>query len=251
MGEIRIVDKLQCAWGDRLLLAKLLLGYRNGFTMIPPVPYSMEPSIQVYATHVDIDPMKSVGGSDYYEKALVTITLGNLPYDVNNPREIGGRNVYVSEAIEPASEFLTLNGTDVYWADGDLVEDIEYPAKIIKRFNWIYKIHQLDYIPSQVWYLLGQINNNNVYSRILDKTILPGHLLFGNPSIDSTITAEGLPTHDITLRLTYQEENWNKFPKLNTAVGGSPDWQYLYKDDSAGDQVRIYASNNFSGIIVA
>ncbi|KKM62176.1 hypothetical protein LCGC14_1524370, partial [marine sediment metagenome] len=57
-GDIEIVDKLQCLWNDRIILAKELLGFIIGGVNYPAQEYDFgdEPIANVRCLDVTIEP---------------------------------------------------------------------------------------------------------------------------------------------------------------------------------------------------
>lgn len=245
---IEAVDKLQCAWDDRVTLAKQLLGFTRGSVLYFPHKYDFgdDPISYIYCKSVSIDPLEDGYENGTYIKALLTVTYANLEYSIPD----AGLITYVTESLEPASEFLTLNPTKLYWADGTLMSDGEAPTKIIRMIDWVYTIHFLYFIPAWVWTHPGTVNNANVYSRELNKLFTTGQLLCGNPSLSREITSEGTTAWTITVRLTFRETGWNLFPRPDKTTNNEMNFEPIYSDDGGANVVYPYGYSNFGNIIL-
>ena len=252
--EAGAVDQLQCAWADRITLAKELLGYSIGGVLYTPHEFDFgdDPIDNIFCKAVDIEPMGgggravSLDGSGNPLKAILTATYGLLDY--SHPDE---GTVYVSESLEPAAEFLTLGEKDLWW-DNTQTESVttsEVPGMIIRMIDWVYTIHFSAGIPDWVWTHPGTINNANVYSRELDKTFAAETLLCGNPSLSREVTFNGATAWTITARFTYRPETWNKFPHTDTT--GALAFDTIYdKTTPTGVAKEFYTPADFGSIVI-
>lgn len=243
--RIIITDKIQCEWNSRLVLAKNLMGYVGG--TILKIPHKYEPDgdetlNNLYCTAVDIEPL---GELPTNTAALLTLTYSQPEYNTEQPPE-QGVIVYVSEAIEPASEFITLSHDGLHWSSisGTSLEPTEAPSKIVRMVDWVYTIHHLSYLPSWIWSYPGCVNNYSLYSYTLGVTFPAETLLCGNPSSSREITSEGVTAWTITIRFTYNPNTWNKFPRVGT--GGDLTYEYIY--DATGIKY-VYPLADFGGIV--
>jgi len=245
--EATIIDKLICAYADRITLAKQLLGFRIGSIIYSPHEYDAgdEPLANLFAKDVHIDPIIGLDGEGSYTKAELTIRYQHFTYSLTPPE---GETVYVSESLEPASEFLTLSHEGLYWdnAQAEPLDSTAAPAKIIRMMDWVYTIHQISSIPSWVWTHPGAVNAASTKSKELNKTFAAQTLLCGNPSLSREITSEGTTAWTITVRLTYRIDGWNKFP--HTEENGALSMDTIY--DGAGAAKTFYATANFGNIIL-
>lgn len=253
LHDIEVVDMLQCIWSDRITLAKQLLGFRIGDILYSPHEYNFgdEPIRSISCRDVSIEPLQigielSESGVTYV-KARLSVVYNNLPY---SEPETGV--VYVTESLEPAAEFITLNNEKLYWDDDDDVNVNEAPNKIIRMTDWVYTIHQIRTIPSWVWTHPGTVNDSSITSRELNRTFPTGTLLCGNPSLSREITSEGTTAWSITVRLTYKATLWNRFPRSDKTTDNVMQFDYMYKakGGASGDRVEPYDSENFRDIII-
>ena len=243
--DIQVTDKLQCAWEERIMLAKELLGYIAGGTVYPPQEYDFgdEPIRNVYCRDVAIDPLLGIEAGEY-TKALLTVTYANRSYDEPD----SGETTYISESIEPASVFMTLDKGGLYWDAGQTtpIKDMEAPQKIIRMGDWIYTKHFAPSIPSWIWTHPGTINAATVKSKELAKTFLKETLLCGNPTLSREITSEGATKWSVTVRITYNPNTWNKFPRAS--ADGALAFSTIY--DGAGAAKTFYDTSDFGDIVV-
>ncbi len=247
--SVTVVDKLQCDWTDRITLAKELAGFVVGGVLHRPHEYDAgeEPLYRVYAKTVDIDPIIGLDSGGEYTKAQLTVTYGTLSYDVDAPGEQGS-TLYVTENLEPASEFITLPNNGLFWGtDHKQLESGESPAKIIRMVDWVYTIHHLGFIPAWIWTHPGTVNNAAITSWELGKSFAAETLLCGNPSLSREITSEGATAWTITIRMTYRAETWNKFPRPS-AAGGILTWEYV--EDAGETNIPIYTLADFTDILI-
>ncbi len=250
-GDVRIIDQFMCAYADRFQLQKELLGYRSGRTLHRPAAYTVDEDIEIYARNVDIEPL-----DDRNVKARLTIEFGLLTYDPLQPYYFNGIPIYITETIQPATEFLTLSNVGVYWPDGTSVSQVEAPAKIVRMMEWSYTLHQVPIAVSNsfsgaIFNLPGKINDRKVYSNLWGSHFAARTLLAGNPTINHTITAAGVRTMDITMTFTFRNIEWNRFPRIrSSASGGYVTWEYLYAASNQTGQIKPYNEYNFAGFIL-
>ena len=248
-GQAEVERKLLCAWSERITLCRELLGYwRDGF-YFPPDLYTAsgnERLYNVYAYDCHIEPIGAYG------KAIITVR-----YKVQDYYTIGEDNVFITEHIEPAAEFLTLTKTGLYFGIGaakvPLDEDAEAPAMIIRMLDWVYTLQGIWYLEDAYYDLPGKLNNAAVYSRALDRTFPAGTLLCGNPSAHRGITRYGDYTWTITYRFTYKNtgtltvpKGWNYWPRTDNADVDGIKWERI---TDGTDIIPIYTHADFSTVI--
>lgn len=236
-------DKLQCNWADRVILAEYLLGFVSGSVLYLPALYLLGDKITLYCMEVSIE---SLGETPTNETAQLAILYEIPPYDIQQAIE-NQTTTYVTEAIEPANEFITLSNKGLHWASitGPELEDTEAPAKVIRMVDWVYTIHHLPSLPAWIWTHPGAVNSATVWSETLGKSFAAGTLLCGNPSTRREITSAGVTAWTITVRLLYRPDGWNKFPRVGTA--GTLAFETIYDDTAAKN---VYDTANFASIIL-
>ena len=240
-----VTDKLQCAWDDRVTLAKNLLGFASGSVLTLPALYDAgaDDLHNLYCMEVSTEPLAETPTN---VTAILNVLYEVPPYDVEQAAE-AGTTTYVTEAIEPANEFITLSHEGLHWAatDGPELESTEAPAKIIRMVDWVYTLHHLPSLPAWIWTHPGTVNNAVVWSRTLTKSFAAGTLLCGNPSTSREITSAGVTAWTVTVRLLYRPDTWNKFPRVKTA--GTLAFEAIYDSTAAKN---LYDTSNFASIIL-
>ena len=253
--------QLICDWADRLTLAKELLGWTVGGVLHPPDLYDPEgdePLYSIYARDCTVEPFiapSDVSGSSY-KKAKLTVIYRTPEYTEAPP---AGETVYISESLEPAAEFLTLNRKGFYFGTGaskvSLEEnDLEAPAKIDRMIDWVYTIHRVPTLITAYFDLPGKVNNAAVYSRSLNITFPAETLLCGNPSLSREITSTGITAWTITFRFTYKNSGtiasplgWNYFPRTDNADSGGINYEQI---TDGTDAIPIYTLADFSTVVL-
>jgi hypothetical protein len=241
-----VVRTLTCAWGDRIQLAKELIGYVVGSIVHAPDAYDAGdvPLYYIYAKAVNIEPIGD------YTKAKLTVTYKSLDYDVDGPSQTG-QTTYVTENLEPSLEFLTLSDQKLYWDSArtaaNKLKASEVPSYIVRMTDWVYTIHRTYVMPAAVIELPGYVNSSSVYSYTLDYTFGAETLLCGNPSMLREFTSDGIATWTVTFRFTHKPEGWNNFPRTSNNASGIT-WGPIYQADSANRKV-IYPLGNFNALI--
>ena len=244
-GSINVTRMLKCAWADRLILAKELVGFTVGGTVHTPDIYTPQGNETlgqtVLANEATIEPIGN------YQAAKVTVRYTTDREAIAPPDS----TTYVTESLEPATEFITLpydEENPLYWDNSQTtkVQPAEVPGYLIRMTDWVYTLHQIPIVPAEVLDLPGLVNDAPAYSWALDYTFAAETLLCGNPSMNRTVTSEGVSAWDVTFRFTYRPEGWNVFP--STGVNQSTiKWGTIYT--SGGTGLTVYPLANFNGLI--
>ena len=260
-SAVRIFEVL---WDDRFTFAKQMTGYTtqdviDGVTIVyiyEPHPYPSSSIKNLFAKESNIagigamirDPAYTTQKVNRYVYAQVTISYETPSYELGADVD----TVYVSESLEPASEFLTMKTEGLGYSDGVALDDGEAPGKIIRMMDWVYTIHELNEIPPEIIVYPGFVNLFPVESKSLGLTFPIGTLLFGNPSLERKYTSDGATAWTVTLRFTYRPNGWNYFPRVVSA-GGNLSWQAIYPVTSGvvvGGAINFYPFADFSNIII-
>lgn len=242
---VAVTRILRCAWADRILLSKQLLGFTIEGVVNVPDKYDTgtDPLTNVYCTDVQINPilgLKSDTGS--YQFAELHCTYTSVSYDVET---------LVTESLEPSVQYLTLGETDLWWDNSQTTRVLsdETPARLLFNLDWVYTKHNWSYeIPATIFDMAGTVNSASCYSRALDWTFDVGTLLAGSPSLTREVTSEGTTAWTITFRFTWQPETWHKFPR----VGSNGDLTFVNIYDGTtptGLVKQIYDTYNFNNWI--
>lgn len=246
--NIKITRHLQCDYDDRITLACELCGYVMGGTYHLPHEYKPVRSTswsfgRVYCQSVLIEPLKSTESGVGYRKARL---VAEYEFAEGEYEE----TTYVTETLEPAAEFLTLDRT-LYWekgaADADKVEASQAPGLLVPMCEWSYTIHRLPVITVAMMQLPGHINDATVYSKSLGYTFGVETLLCGNPTMTRQITSLGDTAWTATFRFLYRINGWNKVPREND-VNGAIRWVPLY--DKNDNDIIIHPLADFGAVII-
>jgi len=246
--NVEVTDGFICSWSDRITLAKQLLGFRRGSNLYLPHQYDFgeDPIDNVYCKAVRTSPLGRDDLTGKPKKSFIEASYNNIKYDAPE----GDSTTYVSESLEPASEFLTLNPEKLYWSDGTSLDINEAPTRIVRMVDWVYTLHFMPYVPFWVWTHPGTVNNTAVYSKGLNVTFAAGTLLCGNPSLSRSITNEGATAWTITVRFTYRAVGWNRYPRPDKTTNNEINFEYIYSDKNGAKIVCPYPYSNFGSVIV-
>jgi hypothetical protein len=251
LGEngFEAVRQLKCAWTDRLLLALQLSGdavYSGGtVTYYSAAKYPKNPSATVQ--NIDIQPF---GGKLTAEGGDTTLAgygyaLLNVKYSL--PSDFGGTpgddEVFVTESLEPSSEFITLDPFWYFWSsDGVPLTDEEAPGKQFRSVDWIYERAKMPYIPQATFDLVGYCNSTAIFSNSLLVTFPAETLLYKPPSLRRERTFSGVGKWSIRYAFSYRPQGWNKFWRGSTSA-----FDEIINSVSA--PVKVYPLGNFFDLI--
>lgn len=254
----------EVAWDDRFTFAKQMTGYTtqdilSNITIVYIYESHKYPSSSIknlYAKEATIvgigqmvgDPAFTTQNVSRYVKAEVTVSYETPEY----PQGTAVDTVYVSESLEPATEFLTMKTDGLGYSDGTLLDEGEAPGKLIRMIDWVYTIHELNYIPAEILILPGYVNGVAIKSKSLGLTFPAGTLLFGNPSLERQHRADGATAWSVTFRFTYRASGWNYFPRVVSA-GGDLVWTQIYPVANGvvtGAAINFYPFANFAPVII-
>lgn len=189
---------LRCAWDDRHALMTDLLG-----NVWPYVTSWVKPAVCATCGSVPVPTTYEEDGQgiDYIE-ALVTAN-----YSTREAIDL------ITESIEPLVEFITLDHKRFRWGSktGDPLLEAEAPGRQMRSLNLVRSAKKVLAVPSSALTLPGYVNNTAYTSTILGLTFAIETLLFTPPSLSHTITTDGDPGWDMTVKLAYLPQTWNKF----------------------------------------
>ena len=260
---------LKCDWADRITLAREILGYWETMSMVidgtihwpvfvPPDRYVPDGNTDlyfVYAYDVSIEPYNTPPKTDGvgYNQAKLTVYYKTQEYQL-----IDNDEVYITESLEPASEFLTLDRRGLYFGTGATavrLEDanMEVPTVICRMMDWVYTIHRIPHLYAEGFDYQGTVNSAAVYSRALGMTFPAETLLCGNPTGHREIARTGDFHWTMTYRFTYRNngtiaspKGWNHFPRTDSATSTGIVWERI---TNGTDHIPIYQTADFSRII--
>lgn len=144
-------------------------------------------------------------GAITYEKARFTVNYG--------PPDAGEAIDATSESLEPSAEFITLDHKGLVWGadDGPPLKEAEAPGKLIRTFDYVKTFFGLEELPTSMLTYVGSCNEFEVTAVSLGLTFPAQTLLFNPPTASRTTNSEGEGKWDLTYRLTYRPDTWNKF----------------------------------------
>jgi len=257
------VRVLKCAWADRLRLAAELVGYTQvmGLDTIHFLPhqYPWSGLLHLYANDVDIKPFtnKMVGSNAYlaeYSEAVLTVTYKVPDYEMPEENE----ETYVTESIEPATEFMTLSHKNLFWDENgaEPIDATDAPSKLVRMTAWVYTMHKLTTLPSQVFTLPGKVNLDDVYSWSLNKWFAYETLLCGDPSLSREKTSTGVTAWAVTFRFIHRNAGdfnnplgWNEFPRPKDADPNGH-IKYTTVKNAGGRDILVYERDDFGAFLI-
>jgi len=218
---------LKCAWDDRFDLISDLLGnsypYLAGWGQPPicngagsvPMPTDYEQANQ---------------GIDYTH-ALVTAS-----YTTKEPEEL------YTESIEPIVEFITLDYKRFRWGspNGDPLLEAEAPGRQMRSCNLVRTIKKAASVPASALTLPGHVNDTAYTSTLLGLTFAVETLLFTPAALTRTIDTAGDTAWDMTLKMGYMPQTWNKFFRAKSGT-----YEEIYDTQETG-AYKSYPLGDFS-----
>lgn len=250
---IRGSRTLKCAWADRITLARDLRGYTepSGTDQIIHLPQVLPGWSNVPVSAVSISGFgasSSDGGNTTiasYAHALLDVT-----YQPNGSEDNqGGDNPFASESIEGAAEFLKLSSEKLYWdnAQTEPVLDAEAPGRLIRMLDWTIQIEEMASLPSDLFSLVGYVNQNSAISPRFGYQFEAETLLLQPPRIRRKITTDGTGTWAVDIKLTFRPGGWNKFFRSGQTTSGV--WNPVPMYDSSGNELKTYPTGDFATLL--
>jgi hypothetical protein len=257
------VRTLKCAWADRLTLAAQLVGYTQpiGLDVIHFLPHQYPHSglLHLFASDIRIERLASKMNNTIttlasYTDAILTVTYSVPDYEFPTENE----ETYVTESLEPATEFMTISHKGLYWDENgeDPIDPTEAPAKLVRMTAWVYTLHSLYELPSAIFTLPGKVNTNDTYSWSLNKWFAYETLLCGDPSLSREKTSTGVSAWAVTFRFIHRNAGsyssplgWNEFPRpKDSDVDGHV--RYTTVKTLDGHDVLVYELSDFEDLII-
>ncbi len=231
-GVMKASVQLRCAWEDRHALVADICGNRL------PWPKGAAGAVPTAATAAIVpvltpgSPNAADGQEVIYGEALVTINYTTEFVDV------------VSEAIEPTTEFLTLDYRYFRWGSGSglPLREEEAPGKLVRGINFVRNEIDKTSLPANLLSFIGHCNVAPVTGSILGLTFPAQTLLYAPPSINYKKDSSGAVKFDITKKFTFNEQTWNKFFRPQVGV-----YQQIYAAGSA-TPYNNYPVSDISGL---
>lgn len=205
---------LRCPWSLREAVVEDILANRRPWakSTATNAPLATTASV-VPAEHCEGTLV--VGQSIEYAEALITVG-----YSTDAEADL------VAETFEPNIEFITQDFRKFRWGSpkGDPLEDGEAPGlKIIgaKLVRTLYNVEPP--LPISLLDEQGNCNGAAYTSPILGLTFPVETLLYGSPSLSTTITTSGVKGWNITMPFTYKRYGWNRYWRGDTEA-----WEFMY-----------------------
>ena len=254
---------LKCAWSDRLTLTAELVGYTRVLGLdvhhFLPHRYPHRGLWHLYATNVKTKRFTNKMTNTNpqiasYDEAILTVLYSVPEYDLPSENE----ETYVTESLEPATEFLTMPHDGLYWDTGgtEPINPTEAPAKLVRMTAWVYTLHALKELPSAVFELPGDVNLDDVYSWSLNRWFAYETLLCGDPSLSREKTSTGVTAWTVTFRFIHRNAGtfinplgWNEFPRPRDADADGH-IKYLPFRNEGGNIVLVYEPQGFENLII-
>ncbi len=200
------VRDLICAWSLRHTLAANLLRGQGAL-------YEPQPLIPVRAIRVGIQPVpaeqRGVGSVALYEKSRLTVEYG---------RPEKNTSLLISESLEPAVEYLTLDFEDFRWAADatKTLQENEAPGKAHYSAYYVITRYEVAVIPLAVLNLMDTVNQYPVVAPTLGLTFGAETLLYSPPVMSRNITVDEIEAWNLTFRFAYKKTGWNVFFRQET-----------------------------------
>lgn len=278
----RAVMRFECAWTDRIDLAKQLVGsaflqygttirtdpfeypYGSAGQVIPgsPVPLGTPPVVH----GVEVEPLQDIKASAgtvdtrfvTYVKAVVTATFRvptwkKLPVPNTTGQGTTGSYEWVTETLQPSAEFITMPNQKLWWdaAKTVPVDDQEAPGLLVKMEEWTRTRHRVIRTHPSVFDLIGCVNKDPVASEKYNRTFEPETLLYTPPRLEPIVMPDGTKAHDLVMKFAYRPVGWNRF--WRSGVTQDPPegpstfkiWKPVPIYDDAGKPLNLYRPADF------
>lgn len=212
---------LKCLYVDRHTLMQELRGYiATGGTIVQPAALAdivwarrIINNLTRKARVSDVQ-ISAFGGDVGTDEAALRVRFETPPYEVDGPY------AFISEAFEPAAEFLTLPHGKLYWDTGqqDPVDGSqEQIYKKIQMNTWRMTRHMLpeQQVPIAVeamdW--VGSINMQTHYSPRYGKTFEPETLLMTTAPLTRETDTAGGTKFTFAVTMVWRRGGWGIFYK--------------------------------------
>jgi hypothetical protein len=238
----RAMRTVRCLWSNRRAVVEAFLGGAKNVGGVAQIqrPWGFQPNSTDWPFAIAVDaeivpqtgPTSATvvaggvaGAPDY---AIIRIYFEYRDYDHGQgPDE---SDLFISERIESAAEFLTLPTAGLSWdAAGSqpLNKADEAPGKIVRGGVWQIKHHWLTEIPSTIHTWQGKSNADDRYSPRYRRTFAAETLHVAEPIPERVMTPTGREAWNLTLQLAINNSGWNKFHRA-----GMVDPQTIYEGGS-------------------
>lgn len=281
----KAVMSFECAWTDRIELAKQLAGgatlFPDGRTRrIDPFEYPYGTSGQVppgtsaplgtapVCVGVEVEPLADSRQSQNtdtrfssYSKAIVAATFRVPTWKrLAVPTTSGGQAgdyEWVTETLEPSAEFITMPNQKLWWnaAKTEPVAESEAPGFLVKMMEWTRTRHRVIRPHASVFDLQGCVNDSVLSSEKFNRQFAAETLLYVPPRLEPVVMPDGTKAHDLVMRFLYRAEGWNKFwhaGKTEEGPGTGDIWRPVpvYADRTTpGRPLALYKPQPFDDLL--
>jgi hypothetical protein len=241
-GHITASLTLRCLWDDRLNLADDVLLNRRAYPFITSTFTPKALTCSIIQFDEDYNQV-TVGQWRPPKFADVTVNYG-----VPASRAIGSFDL-VAESLEPFGDFLRQDYTLFRWSgkDGDPLKPEEAPGRFMPKLKLVRRIYRVETLPSNALSAIGKCNIASYASPLLGVTFPVETLVYGEPSLERTISTTGSDGWNYTQQWTYDPNTWNKYWRPETQS-----WEYIYMITASGTAVpwKCYEPTDFSGLLL-
>jgi hypothetical protein len=216
---------LGCAYADRYTLASDLLANRRVW---PGAGGTGAPRV------ADVNNVRGWGNATLqpgsseqifdYEEARMDVTYAPLAGEVPT-----GAEPYdlVLESLEGEVDGKRLDHNRFLWTDpasppvnpAYQLTPGESPVKQVNRMKWSREFIGISYLPADMYSLIGKVNNAPFVSTILNFTFGTETLRFNYPYASRSIRTDGATGWNLKLSMSFKEETWNKFWRIEGGTG--------------------------------
>jgi hypothetical protein len=186
--------------------------------------YPYKPDTLARAIGAGVDGYGAIQGNTsdgigYYEFAAITIQ-----YSTRAP-EYQESGVFVSEYMEPGTEYIRLDYEDLRWGSnsGAEIKPGEAPSKLIPIQNYVLVFHRVSCIPAAAESLVDYCNAGPATAYTLGRTFPAETLLYRGYTASRDLQLGHIPSWKYALTFSYRPVGWNKFWRAET---GSFEYQY-------------------------
>lgn len=241
-GTITASLTVATLWNNRLLLADDVLLNRRAYPFVTSAFVPRALSCSIVQFDEDFSQV-SVGQWRPPKFAHVTINYG-----IPQSREVGSFDL-VTESLEPFGEFIRQDYSLFRWSgkSGDPLRPEEAPGRFMPKLKLVRRIYRLTSLPANVLTAMGKCNLGAYASPLLGVTFPVETLVYGEPSLERTISSSGSEGWNYTQQWTFDPNGWNNYWRAETGT-----WESIYMITASGAAVpwKSYVPTDFSGLLL-
>lgn len=214
--------KFKCAWGDRYVFIRDLVGrsVASGNSSVRVIPMQYPPSTNLYCRPnvrvTGLGQFKTASGWAAYESAIVTATFARPLWAFDNSDPSG--SPWTSTSIDPSGQFLTLPESTYRFDDGTPTNTPI--GLVLPQATITFTRHWMAFAPlSEAMALAGQVNNA---AFAIGNYVFPtGTLLFMPGKMNKSSDAQGNVTWEVEYKFVFDPKGWNNFMHPDRTSGFS------------------------------